>query len=64
MISQVDIDDWTDEDFAKVVDEIPEASKAIIFKEEPTGEVVMDLSKFLTAYGRALHEMFKRSTTL
>jgi hypothetical protein len=64
MISQLDIDHWTDEDFSKVVDEIPEADKTFIFREESDGEIVMDMGKFLTAYGRTLHKLFKRSTTI
>lgn len=61
MISQVDIDDWTDEQFIEVVDEVPEEKQKFEFKETETGEMILDMKDFLAAYGRALYARFKLS---
>lgn len=58
MISQTDIDDWKDEDFVAVVDDIPEDKQKFKFEETEEG-VVLDMKDFLSAYGRALYARFK-----
>lgn len=64
MISQVDIDDWKDEDFIAVVDEVPEEKQKFEFKETETGEMILDMKDFLAAYGRALYARFKMSVNI
>lgn len=58
MISQVDIDDWTDDDFIDVVEDIPEQDRKVEIKADGD-ESVIDLKRLIVAYGRALHTRFK-----
>jgi hypothetical protein len=55
MISQIDIDDWKDEDYLNIFDEIPEESKKIKIVEE-NDDIVLDFKDFVVAYGKALHQ--------
>lgn len=60
MISQTDIDDWTDQDYIQVVETMPQEDLKVQWKEED-GEIVLDLQKVFVAYGRALHSRINMS---
>ena len=57
MISQHDMDDWTDQDYLDIVDDMPESAKNITIREEGD-EAVIEFKDFLIAYGQALHRKF------
>jgi hypothetical protein len=59
MISGVDIDDWNDEDYLKVMEDIPpEKRKVKISEVDDT--LVLSLENLITEYGKSLHKKFKK----
>jgi hypothetical protein len=63
MISETDIEDWDNDTYLKVVEDIPEEDRKVSFKE--VGEdLVLDLELFMVSYGKALHTVFKKHYNL
>ena len=52
MISQIDIDAWA-EDFNNILEDLPFEERKLKYKEEGE-DYILDLSPFVTAFGRAL----------
>ena len=54
MLSGVDIKDWTDDDFDKIVEEMPEKDKRVKYKTDDNGDAILDLHEFMVNFGRAI----------
>lgn len=59
MISGVDIDDWKDEDYLKVIEEIPPEKRKVTISEV-NEELVLHMEQLFTEYGKGLHKKFKK----
>lgn len=54
MLSGIDIRDWTEDDFTKIVSDLPEDQKKVSFNYDEGGDAVLDLRNFINAFGHAL----------
>jgi hypothetical protein len=54
MLSGVDIKDWTDDDFDKIIKEMPEKDRRVTYKTDDDGNPIIDLQKFIMKFGRAV----------
>lgn len=50
MISEIDIRDWTDEEFKRIAEEMPDAEKRVSLSEE-NGEAILRLDTFINNFG-------------